>query len=138
MTYNCPLRAFCNGLFRVAPPKRGIFWRFQVHVYERVGISPVEVCDLKGLGNLSSRYNVKGLKMAYKRVLWLGKKVQRILDFSKKKNVCQAAWISQFQGTELLSIFPGAQPPCSLIFVFFNVSLGCVSIYFVLFQYCLL
>ena len=43
--------------------------------YERVGISPVEVCDLKGLGNLSSRYNVKGLKMAYKRVLWLGKKV---------------------------------------------------------------
>ena len=85
MSYNCPLRAFCNGLCRVAPPKRGIFWRFQVHVYERVGISPVEVCDLKGLGNLSSRYNVKGLKMAYKRVLWLGKKVQRILDFSKKK-----------------------------------------------------
>lgn len=87
MSYNCPLRAFCNGLCRVAPPKRGIFWRFQVHVYERVGISPVEVCDLKGLGNLSSRYNVKGLKMAYKRVLWLGKKVQLILDFSKKKKM---------------------------------------------------
>ena len=35
-----------NGLYGEAPPKRGTFFRLQV--YERVGISQVEVYKLRG------------------------------------------------------------------------------------------
>ena len=33
----------CDGLYREAPPERGIFFRLQV--YERVGISLDDVCE---------------------------------------------------------------------------------------------
>ena len=46
-----------HGPFGEAPPERGTFLRFQV--YERVGISIVEVYEIKG--NLSFR-SVKGPK----------------------------------------------------------------------------
>ena len=35
-----------NGLYGEAPPERGTFFRLQV--YERVGISPVEVYEMVG------------------------------------------------------------------------------------------
>ena len=36
----------CNGLYGEAPPERGTF--FTLQVYERVGISRVEVCESIG------------------------------------------------------------------------------------------
>ena len=50
-----------NGLYGEAPPERGTF--FTLQVYERVGISLLEVY-VKGWGNLSFRY-LKGHFIKY-------------------------------------------------------------------------